>query len=140
MALAAAMMAACILFAVWFFSSKANEPAPVAVIPAPPVELAKEPTLTESVREARVALDQLTDKILDNTRQQADLLRDATAPLDTVRLDGPQPRPATEPKLARPRPGMTTGLQTVAATTRRGLSFIMRESPPLPSSRKNAEE
>jgi hypothetical protein len=138
-AAAMAMMAACLLIAVWYWHDRAQQPAPEVVIAAAKVVPAKEPTLGESMREARAALDQLADKMFDATRQQADILRDATVPLETARPDNAQQRPTTDPPLARSRSGMTTGLQTVAASTRRGLSFILRETPPLAAGKKDVD-
>src|SRR5205823_13747948 len=66
--------------------------------------------------------------------------RDATAPLEIARVDLGPKRPTTDPKLARPRPGMTTGLQALAATTRRGISFMLQETPPLQPGKKNAAQ
>ena len=51
-----------------------------------------------------------------------------------------QKRSSTDPKLAKPRPGMTTGLQTIAATTRRGISFMLQETPPLQPGKKDAAQ
>jgi hypothetical protein len=64
---------------------------------------------------------------------------DATAALEGFRFDGSQLRSTTEPKLARHRPGMNTGWQTVAATTSRGLSFMLRDTPPQEGVKNDAE-
>ncbi len=101
--------------------------------PEPPKH---EPGLREAVQQARGALDSLAGKFLEGTREQADVLRDATAPLELARVDMGQKRTPTDPKLARPRTGMTAGLETVAATTRRGLSFMLKETPPLPAGKR----
>src|SRR5439155_20407151 len=108
------------------------------VLPAPaPAPAPKEPSLAEAIREARAAMDGLAGKALANSQEHADVLRDATAPLEVARVDLGQKRSSTDPKLAKPRPGMTTGLQTIAATARRGISFMLQETPPLQPGKKD---
>ena len=144
LAVAGFALAASVLIAVWYFSGDARAPAvqPEVVEAKKPVPVPapKEPSLREAVGEARTALDGLTDKVLANTRDQADVFRDATAPLEIARVDLGHRRTPTDPKPARPRPGMTTGLQTIAATTRRGISFMLQETPPLQPGKKNAAQ
>src|SRR5205809_174864 len=84
-AVAGAALAASVMFAVWYFGApaplppantkvvEATKPSP---LPAPaPAPAPKEPSLRDAVQEARTALDGLTDKVLANTREQADVLR-----------------------------------------------------------------
>jgi hypothetical protein len=134
-AIAAAAVAACLLAGVlyWRFGLQdtVHEQQVVHVEPPKP-EPAREPKLGESIGEARQALDRLADKVLDSSRKQADVMRDALTPLEGVRAEAPKENKTTQP-------GMTTGLQTVAATTRRGLTFMLRETPPLPAAKKDGE-
>jgi hypothetical protein len=148
-ALAAMAAAASLLGAVWYFANRNTNPVETPVViapkpspplkehndPAPQPKESKEPSLSETVQEGRDALDRLADKLFDKTREQADVMRDATVPLEFARLDEPQKRSSNDPPATRPRPGMTTGWQTVAATTRRGLSFMFRDAPSQPEKR-----
>jgi hypothetical protein len=136
---AAAMMAACVLVAIWFYQNRNQDfaLAPVADADQAKSTQAKDPTLTQTARDRGKALDHFASQMLDKVRKDVDIMRDATAALEAPRLD--QPRPTTEPRMARTRPGMTTGLQTVTAITRRGVSFMLRDASPLPNGKDNAE-
>jgi hypothetical protein len=143
-AMAAAMMAACVLLAVWLWNRKSEQPGTVPVATRPEIKpvlpvVPEEPSLRDSVQEARHALDRLTDRVLDNTRKQVDVMRDATAPLEVGRADTAAKRAPNESKASRTRPGMNTGWQTVAATTRRGLSFIFNETPSVQTAKNDVE-
>jgi hypothetical protein len=148
-ALAMAASIALVAFGVHYFTSEDDtQPDPeqhLVVLPQPqpdpkpqpqPDPPKREPGLRESVQQARQALDGLAGKFLEGSREQADVMRDATAPLELARIDMGQKRTPTDPKLARPRTGMAAGLDTVAATTRRGLSFMLKETPPLPAGKR----
>jgi hypothetical protein len=139
---AVAAVAASVLLTVWLLPSTtpqrhADEPVALGTskktVPPAPVKGATNPPppAPEPVQHARGALDQLLERLWAMTREQADVWRDLTAPLEVAGLDlKPKPSPAP-PKVDQPRPGMAIGLKTVAAVTKRGLSFMFNETPAL---------
>jgi hypothetical protein len=91
---------------------------------------APEPTLQETVQQTRLAMDKLANRLWDKTREHAAVWSDVTAPLEMGRVDFVSQRP-TPPKAAPTKSGLATGVQTVAAVTKRGFGFLLRETPPL---------
>jgi hypothetical protein len=119
-ALAAMAAAAALLIAFLVWTNREPAPRTPPVVEQPK---AAHQRLGPTVQQGRKALDQLAERLIDQTQKQAEVMRDATAPLETVRLDPP----SKTPPAAQPKSGMTTALQTVSATTRRGLSFMVRD-------------
>jgi predicted anti-sigma-YlaC factor YlaD len=91
-------------------------------------------SLGQSVEEARRAFSSLTERLSDQSREQARLL------LSAARL--PQPlglpeSPLDTQSLAQTGRGVSEGIQTVAQSARRAVDYFFRELPPLEASFKN---
>jgi hypothetical protein len=139
---ALAASVAVVAVVLWSRQPAHEEPAPLARKEIPPpketppekkeLDGSKEPAeppLRPTLAQARDAVDRWTERFWDKTREQAELWRDVTVPLEVSRVDfGGSPVP---PKQASPHPGLGTGLKTVAALTKRGLNFMARDSAPL---------
>jgi predicted anti-sigma-YlaC factor YlaD len=97
---------------------------------APEIVATGAPSLTRSVEEARLAVAALTEKIADKSKEQARLWWPLdVAGLPEVKLDPPLD-PAAQ-SLRQTGQGMSEGLQTVAQSARRAVSYFLRELPPL---------
>jgi hypothetical protein len=110
---------------------KAPQEVPVAKTKPEPTPVAPEPTLQETVQHSRIAMDQLANRFMDKTREQADVWRDVLAPVEVARVDFVVQQPAAVPKAGQPKSGLTTGMQTVTGLTKRGIGFLLRETPPM---------
>jgi hypothetical protein len=138
-----AMAAACLLFMVWVYNNREPENTSNAkllnVAKADEVDPQKgnDKKIDQSIQQTQHGLDRLTVDMIDKSRKDAGAKLDAIVVLEMPRID--QSRDRTDIRLARHRSGMTLGLQTVAATTRRGLDFMLRDTPALPNDRNNEE-
>lgn len=99
---------------------------------------AAEPSLRETLQQASTAVGQLTDRLWQTTRDQADVWRDVTAPWEMARLDLSPKAPGGPRRPGQGKSGMTAGLQTVAGLTKRGLGFMLRDTAGLQPGRKAA--
>jgi hypothetical protein len=146
---AAAALAASVLLGAWWIWDRTPAPPdnssvvaekpkdtprtpPVAKGDADKKPVTPEPGLHDTLQQARTAMDQLTTRFWNKTLEQADVWRDVTVPLEMARLELNPKRTQGPAKVEAPRPGMTTGLQTVAAVTKRGISFMFHDGPPVP--------
>jgi predicted anti-sigma-YlaC factor YlaD len=96
--------------------------------------LAAGPSLTRSVEEARLAVASLTEKIADKGKEQARLWWSAAArdvPRQLPGMNGEQPLDPAARSLRQTGQGASEGLQTVAQSARRAVSYFFRELPPL---------
>jgi hypothetical protein len=136
-----ALAAACLLFTVWAYSNvqpqTSSQVTPVAKGADHNPQTGKEQDPNQVIPQTRRTLDQLTAKMIDKARKEVDVKRDVVVVLETGRID--QSRDLTAIHLARHRSGVAIGLQTVAATTRRGLDFMLRDTPNLPGAGNNEE-
>jgi hypothetical protein len=108
------------------------EPPPQAKVPQAP----SSPSVQRSVAEAGAAVANLTDRIADQTREQARLFLTATAPVE-VRAALPEPGawhapfdPAAQ-SLRQASQGVSAGLETVTGSARRAVAYLVRELSPL---------
>ena len=133
-AAAAVMVAACLLFIVWVYynvlpdATSGPGPGPIAKADAPDRDKSKgKDENQQAIQKTRRALDHLTTRSIDRSRKEIDETPDIAVIAEGSRLD--QLRDLADIRLARHRSGMAIGLQTVAATTRRGLDFMLRDNP-----------
>jgi hypothetical protein len=130
-AVGAALAAASLLFMVWAFYNvqpvTSSNVSPVVIGPKVDPQTGKDKDPNQVIVQTRRTLDQLTANMIDKARKEVDAKRDITMVLEKGRID--QSRDLTAIHLARQRSGMAIGLQTVAATTRRGLDFMLRDTP-----------
>lgn len=106
------------------------------VKPAEPTRNAegpKAPSLNERVAEVGVAVTSLSGRLADTTLAQAEILWQATAPVDlsVVSISAAENMadpigPATEP-LRRAGQGVSQGIDTVTASARRAVDYFFRE-------------
>jgi hypothetical protein len=134
-AVAVAMVAASVLFVVWVYYYVQPDNTGPAALPMAKADDANRDKGNSSdkdknqqaIQQARHALDHLTTRIIDRSRKEVDETPEVTVLVEGPRLD--QLRDLADIRLARQRSGMAIGLQTVAATTRRGLDFMLRDNP-----------
>jgi hypothetical protein len=136
----AALAAASLLFMVWVFynvqPATSSNVSPVVIGPELDPQTGKDKGPNQALQPTRHTVDRLTANMIDKARKEVDAKRDITIVLETGRID--QSRDLTDIHLARQRSGLAIGLQTVAATTRRGLDFMLRD-PQLPGTGNNQE-
>jgi hypothetical protein len=108
-------------------------------VPQQPKAVA-EPSLHEQVEEARLAMTSLTSRLAEQTREQARVLWEAAPPVEIPPVGAlpgmedlePPLHPAAE-SLQKAKDGVSVGLQTVASSAQRAVSFFVREIPALPN-------
>jgi anti-sigma factor RsiW len=147
----AVALAASLLLAVgaylWLVPSRSAQetvkgPTPKVEQPRPPKV---EPSLRQSVDEAREALAALTGRFAGQAREEVRVLRDSASTFEFVSLEAvPQVAPLTQPfgstaeGLRETSKGISTGMRTVNNSARRALSYFLRKTPPLQSAPKRA--
>jgi Putative zinc-finger len=138
--MAGGALAACLLLAalagyLWLPGSDTRRPvASGTELPAPaPQAVARAPSLTTSVAEARAAVASLTERLADKGKEQAQRWW-PVGPLDVsqalprvAELETPLD-PAAK-SLLQTGQGMSEGLQSVAQSARRAVAYFMRELP-----------
>ena len=97
------------------------------------------PSLGRSMEEARAAMTNLTERLADRTKKQAQLILAAANPMD---LSLPPPPPLEVPadaarSLQQAGQGVGEGVQTVARSARRAMSYFAREFAALEPSARN---
>jgi hypothetical protein len=115
-----------------------HSPAPAPAVTArPPVTPATPgPSVQDSVAEAGSAVASLTDRLAEQTRDQARRLWSVSAPMDVPEvLPGfralQAPLDPAAQSLREAGQGVSAGIDTVASSARRAVSYFVRELPPL---------
>jgi hypothetical protein len=140
LALAASLLFAALAGYIWLPKPKPTAPdmAGKRIEPRPqPDVVVDSPSLAKSVEEAREAVASLTEKIADKSKEQARLWWpaasiDLAGALPVSKLE--QPLAPAAQSLRHTGQGVSEGLQTVAQSARRALSYFVRELPPLEKS------
>jgi predicted anti-sigma-YlaC factor YlaD len=122
---------------VWFAPEK--QPGPGPLVKAD--NTTESPSLDRTMQEVRAAVSELTERIADGTKKQALLILSAANPME-FNVSLPAPRPFEVPTEAarsfqQTTQGMGDGLQTVARSAQRAVSFLAREVASLEPSMRN---
>lgn len=111
---------------------------PAAVVPPEPEPAPPNPPWHQSMTEAQVAVSNLTDRLAETTKEQAQLWWSAAPPLkvkampgfgDMANLEEPLV-PATQ-SLRHTGQGMSEGLQVMARSAVRAVDYFVKELPPM---------
>lgn len=126
----AALAASMLLMIGGYLWLRLAEPVTLAQRTQPPAPVDDSPVLTRSVQEARSELAALTDRIADQITEQTQLLPAATvlplemAPVSWMPLE--RPLSSLAQSLRQSKRGVSAGLDPVANSARRALTFFLR--------------
>jgi hypothetical protein len=153
-AAAAALLLAPLLGLLWL---RQPEPVPSLVVPSPVVVVKpkevepdvkpkpKAEPLRPRLEETRLALEGVTDRLMRVNLQPARLVQTVSLPLDMAPLGTlthmeplNQPLGGATQGVRHAGQGMNLGVATVTGTTRRAMSYFLRDLPPLAAPKKGA--
>jgi hypothetical protein len=125
------------------------EPArPVAIVPAAKVPAAPQntgtPSLRQSAEDARQAVASLTERLADESKEQARWLWSTARPLDISPMvslpsveELEQPFDPAAKSLRHTGAAVSEGIQTVAQSAGKAIAYFVRELPPMEPVAKN---